>query len=461
MVRNQTNIRTALRTLAAMLAIAGIVVPSLPSITKTVAADEISEKEERLRAELKRIEAEKAEVQKVLDAKRGESASIERDIAILNAEIKKAQLNIQQLNVSIGNLARDIDLKEQSIDQLLEKMDTAKAGLTELLQESHIQSEYTLPEMVLATGNLSDFFVEVDRNKVVEESLDTLMDDITIAKGETEAERDNLSDKRDEKLSVKAQIEAERRTIAAKEAEKQRLLASNRVVEQGYAAEIAEKEKRAAAIRTALFQLRDTKGIEFGQALEYANAASKATGVRPAFILAILKQETDLGNNVGTCNRPQDPEEKSWKYIMPGPNDSYRSYRDDQTAFLEIMEELGRDPDGTPLSCPWGSGWGGAMGPSQFIPTTWKAYASRIESALGVKTADPWNPEHAFTATALYVSDLGAGAQTYTAERTAALKYYAGSNWANPANAFYGNSVMTHAETFQANIDFLKDADDD
>jgi membrane-bound lytic murein transglycosylase B len=460
MLRRFHNTRVFIQIFAAMLVIA-VLLGATPAVPVPAFADEVSEKEEQLRAELKRIEAEKAEVQKVLDAARGESASISRDIAILTAEIKKAQLNIQQLNVSIGNLARDIGLKEQSIEELLAKMELAKEALAELIQTSQIQAEYTLPEMVLGTGDLSDFFIEIDRSRDVEESLDTLLDDIAAAKNETEVERDDLSVKREEKLSVKAQIEAERRTIAAKEAEKQRLLSANKVVERGYEAEIAEKEKKAAAIRTALFQLRDTKGIEFGQALEYANAASKATGVRPAFILGILKQETDLGNNVGTCNRPGDPEEKSWKYIMPGPNDGYRSYRDDQTVFLEIMEELGRDPDGTPLSCPWGTGWGGAMGPSQFIPTTWKAYASRIESSLGVKIADPWNPEHAFTATAIYVSDLGASAQTYDAERTAALKYYAGSNWASPQNAFYGNSVMAHAEAFQANIDFLKDADDD
>lgn len=100
------------------------------------------------------------------------------------------------------------------------------------------------------------------------------------------------------------------------------------------------------------------------------------------------------------------------------------------------------------------------MGPSQFIPTTWKGYAGRVASALGVATADPWNPQHAFMATAIYMSDLGAGAQTYTAEHTAALKYYAGGNWSLPQNQFYGNQVMGHATTFQQNIDFLEEVEE-
>ena len=78
---------------------------------------------------------------------------------------------------------------------------------------------------------------------------------------------------------------------------------------------------------------------------------------------------------------------------------------------------------------------------------------------LGVSLPDPWNPEHAFTATALYVKDLGAAAGGYTAERTAALKYYAGGNWSNPANAFYGDSVLGHATGFQEQLDFLDDVE--
>ena len=139
---------------------------------------------------------------------------------------------------------------------------------------------------------------------------------------------------------------------------------------------------------------------------------------------------------------------------MPGPNDN--SWRDDQTIFLALTKQLGLDPETVPLSCPWQGGWGGAMGPSQFIPTTWNSYAPRVASTVGVGTADPWNPEHAFVASALYLADLGASAGGFTAERTAALKYYAGSNWSNPQNAFYGNGVMGHASTIQNTIDELK-----
>ena len=95
------------------------------------------------------------------------------------------------------------------------------------------------------------------------------------------------------------------------------------------------------------------------------------------------------------------------------------------------------------------------MGPSQFIPSTWKLYQGKLAGALGVATADPWIPKHAIMATSLFLKDLGAGAHTYTAEREAAGRYYAGGNWAT-LGLGYAASVLAFAQEYQENIDFLK-----
>ena len=55
------------------------------------------------------------------------------------------------------------------------------------------------------------------------------------------------------------------------------------------------------------------------------------------------------------------------------------------------------------------------MGPAQFLPSTWNLFADRLKNLLG-QTADPWAIKDSFTASALYLSDLGASAQTTTAE---------------------------------------------
>lgn len=96
------------------------------------------------------------------------------------------------------------------------------------------------------------------------------------------------------------------------------------------------------------------------------------------------------------------------------------------------------------------------MGPTQFIPSTWNSMKSKVAAALNKTTPDPWNPEDAIMASSLYLKELGANAGGYTAERTAALRYYAGGNWNKPANAFYGNQVMSRVVTIQSNIDLLQ-----
>jgi len=412
-----------------------------------------AQSEEELKKELERTEQEIKAQEAILNKQKTQSNQILGEVNKLTGQIQTVQKNIDAKNSNIKELGHDINVKDQTVNQLNEKLDRSIEILEELIRATHKADDLSIIEILLVYENISDFFEGFDSIVSIQSSLDVLFDQIRELRGLTEAEKQKLEEKKAREQDLKVQIEAEKKKVAVQQAGKKSELASSKATEQTYEQELAAKRAKANSIRSALFKLRDTQGISFDDALKYANAASKATGVRTAFILAILKQESNLGTNVGTCNRAGDPEEKKWYNIMPGPTSG--SWRDDQTIYLDIVKKLGRDPETTPLSCPMGSGWGGAMGPSQFIPTTWNGYASRVASALGVSTADPWNPQHAFMATAIYMSDLGAGAQTYTAEHTAALKYYAGGNWSLPQNQFYGNGVMGHAATFQENIDFL------
>jgi len=95
------------------------------------------------------------------------------------------------------------------------------------------------------------------------------------------------------------------------------------------------------------------------------------------------------------------------------------------------------------------------MGPAQFIPSTWMLYKNRLANVTGQNPPDPWSARTAIFATALLMADNGADGGTLAAERKAALKYFAGSNWNKPANAIYGTRVMEYAESYQADINIL------
>jgi len=121
---------------------------------------------------------------------------------------------------------------------------------------------------------------------------------------------------------------------------------------------------------------------------------------------------------------------------------------------------LGFNPDTQAISCPWirrGTrvGWGGAMGPAQFIPSTWVAYKDRVAAHLG-EPASPWNIRDAFLAAAVKLQSHGADAQTYDTEWKAAMVYFAGGNWWKSAYAWYGNQVLSRAAEIQKDIDILE-----
>jgi hypothetical protein len=59
-------------------------------------------------------------------------------------------------------------------------------------------------------------------------------------------------------------------------------------------------------------------------------------------------------------------------------------------------------------------------------------------------------------ATSLFLKDLTADRKTYSAEREAAGRYYAGANWQR-SGLSYAASVLSFAEKYQKDIDFLKD----
>jgi membrane-bound lytic murein transglycosylase B len=237
------------------------------------------------------------------------------------------------------------------------------------------------------------------------------------------------------------------------------LLATTKGQESKYREVVAAKQKSAGQIRAELFSLAGGSGqIPLPTAILLAKQAGGATGVRPAFILGIMKQETNLGQNVGQCLLTNAPNKGDGKGKNSGtPFAGVMKPTRDVDPFMAITSALGLDWQTRTVSCPPPYGYGGAMGPGQFIPSTWVQLQSRISKAAGHPgtQANPWNNLDAFTATALYMADLGASAQTPDAERRAALKYFAGGNYTNPAYAFYGDSVMNFANQFQSDISTL------
>ncbi|MBI4120675.1 MAG: hypothetical protein HY457_00245 [Parcubacteria group bacterium] len=404
-----------------------------------VTGADVVERRAELESELARLEEEIERQRGILQEQQRKTVSLERDVAILDAQIEAAELSIRQRDLVIRRLSTDINGKEATIGSLSAKLEREKDSLAELIRKTHELDSVTVVEVVFANQNISEFFRDLDAFASINRSLHQSFEEIEQTKQTTKRERDTLADKRAEEQELRQIQELQKRRIVEGKAEKKRLLEITKGHEEIYARVVRATERDAAAIRSELFALRGSDAIPFEQALELANFASQKTGIRTALILGVIAEESNLGENVGTGN---------WLKDMHPTRD--------RPIFEEITRRLGFDPNKMPVSAkPW-YGWGGAMGPAQFIPSTWVLVEKQVASIAGVSIANPWDPKHAFLAAALLLKDNGAGKGTYNAERLAALRYFAGwNNATKSAYAFYGDDVMGLATKYQKQIDIL------
>ncbi len=430
-----------------------VVTLSRPQTTDAQTNPNLTPEQERiLRAELADIEKQIAEQQSILTKKQQEGSSIQRDISILDAQIKQAKLKIKAHDIAIQKLGKDITVKTNTITALSGRINKNKESLQQILEKTNELDNYSMAEALLSNQNISTFFSDFDAYSAVQKSLQERLSEISSAKKEDEIAREELDDKRNQEIDTKVNVESEKRKIEKAEAEKQRLLNLNKSEQKNYQTVIADKQARANQIRNQLFALRDSASIKFEDAVKYAKAASAKTGVRAAFVLGILQQETNLGKNVGSCYLKSE-DGSGVRTSGTAVSNLMKPSRDVQP-FLEITKKLGRDPFKTLVSCPLSVGYGGAMGPAQFIPSTWVLMEKRVASALGKSVADPWSAPDAFMASAMYLTDLGAAGGSYSAERNAACKYYSGRSCSG-SNTFYGDQVMGRVQTLQDNIDII------
>jgi len=406
----------------------------------------------QLQTQLDQLEQQISGYETLITSKHQEAASLQRDIAIINAEIARAKLEIKRKDLLIGRLAGTIQQKNQTILQMQDKIDREKASLAEAMRKLYEHDDLPLAEALLMYKDLADFFNQTETidslQLAIQVSASNLRDQI-----DTETKtREDLEVKKGEQVQLQTLRVIEKKNQEKKEAERQQVLKVTRGQESQYQKIAQQKKKDAAQIRSQLFLLQGSPAIPFERALEYANFASLGTGVRPAFILGIISQESELGQNIGQCNLPNDPPEYKWQQVM---------HTRDRQPYLAITAELGLDPEQMPVSCPMrGSngkriGWGGAMGPAQFIPSTWVLYKDNVAAITKVTPPNPWTPKDAFVASALLSKDNGASGGP-EAERKAAAKYFAGSNWNSSLGRSYASQVLAKADKYQEQITFLQ-----
>lgn len=395
---------------------------------------------EQLQQELAELEAEVKKQQSLLDGKKTEGVSLSRDISILQTKIKKTETEIKARDKAIQSINYSITDKNKRINDLDKKLATEGISMEATFRNYQSMQDFSLTEIALSGESISKVFDKAKGYSDIKDALYASIQKIKGTKTDLEAAKNDLLDTKAEEQALKQQQLLQKQEIVETKSEKDTLLKKTKGEEKIYQNLVAENKKRITEIRSALFNLSGSKSINFGQAYDLALQVQKLTGVRAAYLLGIIRVESNLGQNVGTGN---------WKTDMHPTRD--------QPVFETMMAELGLDPDKQPVSKKAWYGYGGAMGPAQFIPSTWVGYKARITAVTGNNPPNPWNNFDAFTASGLLLADNGATKGTRAAEHRAAVCYLAGCGNASKASyQFYGNDVMKYADEYEASIKILQ-----
>jgi len=398
--------------------------------------------------QIEEIQRQIEQYQQELDALGGQSATLQNTIAKLNANINQVQLEIKSLNLSIIQTDTAIGDTQAQIKLAQDKISLQKATLAKLLTELYRADQQNLTQIFFKNEKLSDFFNDIDSIRSAQENIQSVLNSIKATKLELEKQEADLEEKQNELERQKNLQQIEKRTLDQTKSQQATLLKQTKNQESKFQDLVKKSKKDIEAIRSQITYLQQN-GVTAEDAVKYGQLAAIAVGIRPAFLIAELEVESGLGRNVGRCNRAGDPPTKSWKVVM---------HTRDHAAFISITSSLGLDPNTTPVSCrqivngrPYG--WGGAMGPAQFIPSTWMGYKDEVAKITGHNPANPWSIEDAFMASAIKLARAGATAKTRTAEVAASKAYYSGRSTCGTAQCnSYANAVQRTAAIIEQNL---------
>ncbi|MDO8467255.1 MAG: lytic murein transglycosylase [bacterium] len=434
-----------MRFIAVLLFIPTFILNTGYSILNTipVAFAQSASEREALERQLIELENQIAQHEATVNVYKKQGKTLQGEVSSLNSKIAKLNLQIKAITLNLSKLDKDITVNKGQITEAEDKLETNKGALANLIRRLNEEENLGLMEVVLRNPRLSDFFGNLNSILVVKDTLSITVGKVAKLREDLLDKKEALANKRSDAAALKAYQDSQKASIAKTKKDKDALLKETKGQESKYQEILKETRKTAAQIRSRIFEFLGGGEMSFDEAYQFAKFAEQATGVRAAFILAILDRESALGQNVGKCG---------YKTAMHPTRDT--------PLFLALTASLSINPDTITVSCANSDGaYGGAMGPSQFIPSTWNIYKDRIAEVTGHNPASPWNNGDAFVGTALYMKDSLTGCRAIYSkqldqERCAAAKYYAGGRWRSHLWG-YGDRVVTKAQQFQSDIDIL------
>jgi len=383
--------------------------------------------------ELEMLDEQIKKYEESIKEKQTEAKTLKGELAIIEERIEKIKLQIKETEAFVEELTLAIKIKIKEIEDREIQMAHQKVLLTQYIRLLYEYDQESILEVILKEEKISSFFERVNSMEKIQGDLQEALHRIAILKEELESQKEELEGKKEEQSKLRIMQELQRKSLEEQESQGKQLLIITRGQEERFQKLLSQTKEFYSKTSSQIFILQSLDNpISFEEAVEEARFASSLTGARTSFLLGVLKVESNLGTNIGSGNWREDMSSSQWKY------------------FFEICKELDFEPSSMPVSKKpiFYDGWGGAMGPAQFMPRTWQGYKKKVAELTGNSPANPWNLRDAMVGMALKLSQVSGVVEADTdAEYKAAGLYFAGSNWKK--FTWYSDQVMWYADMYE------------
>lgn len=401
--------------------LAGVVVIGLLLLPQAAFAqvEEAVSKLTETQQSIKSKEDEIAELNRKISELRGqrddtaaEAELISQQLKKLTQELAKAELELERTQLNIKSVKAESQTTAEKIEQLEQDIQTKRQHLRSNLRALHEKEQESFIEILFRSASLSEALAARAGMEKVQIQVVATATELQAVVRDLKQQQAQLEQQQADLNQLSSILSAQQSEIAERRAAQNKFLAAKRDEQATFENLIADARQAREEIERDVFELKGS-GVKLSltAATDIAKLASKLTGVRAAVLMAVLKVESNLGNNLGGGKFPDDMHPAS------------------REPFLRITAKLGLDPHTSPISARPRSfqGWGGAMGPAQVMPQTWEGIEGRVSSLLGKAAANPYELTDAFVATAVFLADRGAA--NPAGEYKAVGQYIAGPNW--------------------------------
>jgi len=356
--------------------------------------------------EIAELEKKIKELQSQNDTAQHEASLINAQVSRLQASLQKAQLELQNTQSDIAATKTEQANNEDSIESLQRQIEDTKSRLRYLVRELYARERQPLIKIFFTNLSMSQVLAERSAYHELQKNTSAVIKELKDKSEELEKRQSDLEQQAIDLVKLQQIQAAQQVDISTQKSEQENFLVSKKAEQANYQRLLADAKKAREEIEQDIFTIQSSGTkveVKLNDAFAAASYASELTGVRAALILGVIKTESNLGQNVGSGQFPDN--------MLTSQHD----------AFLKITSDLGLDPYTAPISRG-----GGAMGPGQFMPNTWLWIEPRVASLMKKSKANPYELGDAIVATAIYLADRGG---TDPNREREAVGRYISPNW--------------------------------